>query len=132
MKTIHRRLRALEKTLLPAVAVGDGWGGFAEIRDNLIQRAESEGPAAVAQLRTELDQLGPTGLWRETVRHHLQEHGFVQQSNESFAETMARALGIGIRELKAHFMQGSIGKALLERFAGPRIRDVVDGSNIEA
>ncbi len=43
----------------------------------------------------------------------------MQQAHESFAETMARALGISIQELKAYLMQGSIGKVLLERFAAP-------------
>ena len=78
--------------------------------------AEHQGSAAVAQLTSELDKLGPTGFWRETVRCHLQERGFVQQGNESFAETIARALGISILELKAYLMQGSIRKVLLERF----------------
>jgi hypothetical protein len=49
----------------------------------------------------------------------LREHGFVQRDNESFAETMARALGIGIREFKAQLAQGSIGRALVDRFRSP-------------
>jgi hypothetical protein len=116
MKTICRRLQKLEKTFAPAAAVGKGWGSLAGVRDKLLRLAGHRGSAAVAQLRSELDALGPTGLWRETVRQHLQEHGFVQQANESFAETMARALGISIQELRAHLVRGSIGRMLLDRF----------------
>ena len=83
MKTICRRLEKLEKTFAPAAELETKWGNFAEIRDKLLRLAGHHGSAAVAQLRTELDALGPTGLWRETVRHHLQENGFVQQANES-------------------------------------------------
>jgi hypothetical protein len=121
MKTICRRLQKLEKTFAPAVAAGIGWGSMAGLRDKLLRLSGHQGAAAGAKLRTELDALGPTGLWRETARDYLRDHGFVQQANESFAETMARALGIGIQELKAHLMQGSIGKVLLERFTEPTI-----------
>jgi hypothetical protein len=39
-------------------------------------------------------------LWRETTRRYLSDHGFVQSEKESFAETMARALGINTDELR--------------------------------
>jgi hypothetical protein len=45
----------------------------------------------------------------------------VQRETESFAETVARALGISIQELRAHLMQGSIGSVLLERFSQARM-----------
>jgi hypothetical protein len=64
---------------------------------------------------------GPTGLWLEAVRYHLQDHGFVQRDGESFAETMGWALGISNHELRSHLMQGSIGSVLLQRFADHRI-----------
>jgi len=67
-------------------------------------------------MRTELASLGPTGLWREVARSYLAGHGFVQTSNESFAETMARALDMGTDELRVHIAQGEITSALLERF----------------
>jgi len=120
MKTICRRLQKLEKTLVPAVAAGIEWGSLAGVRDKLLRLAGHQGSAAVAQLRTELDELGPAGLWRETVRQHLREHGVVQGDNESLADTTARALGITNQELRAHLVQGTIGKVLLERFASPK------------
>jgi hypothetical protein len=95
----------LEKTLVPAVVAGIGWGNLASARDELLRLAGHQGGAAVVQLRAELDELRPTGLWRGTVRCHLREHGFVQQGNESFAETMARALAISTHELRSHLMR---------------------------
>jgi hypothetical protein len=121
MKTICRRLQKLEKTLAPAVTGRVGWGSMAGIRDNLLRAAKLRGAPAVAQLRTELDEFGPCGLWRETARYHLREHGFVQGGNESFAETMARALGIGMRELRDSIAQGRIGSLLAGRFEAPGI-----------
>ena len=70
--------------------------------------------------RSTLEELGPSGLWRETARYHLELNGFVQSDHESFAETMARALGISIREFRAQVAEGQIGKALIERFREPR------------
>ena len=121
MRTIHRRLQKLEKTIVPAALVEIGWGSLAGIRDKLLDRAKHRGEVAAAQLRTELDELGPAGLWRETVRCHLREYGFVQHDGESLAETVARALGISMRELRVHLAQGRIGRALLDRFTEPRI-----------
>jgi hypothetical protein len=66
----------------------------------------------------ELDQLGPVGLWREGAQAFLADHGFVQARDESFAETMARALDVGIDQLRVLIAQGRIGSALLERFGG--------------
>ena len=100
MKTICRRLQKLEKTLAPGITGEIDWGRMAGVRESLLSAAEPHGMPAVVQLRTELDELGPWGLWRETARYHLREHGFVQCDGESFAETMARALGIGVRELR--------------------------------
>jgi len=65
--------------------------------------------------------LGPTGLWCETVRSYLGEHGFVQDPSESLAETTARALGIDGSELRIWMAQGRLGAALLDRFKLPGI-----------
>jgi hypothetical protein len=67
----------------------------------------------------ELEQLGPSGLWLETARGYLCEHGFIQSGKESFAETMARALGINTDELRVCIAENRIGTALLERFREP-------------
>jgi|HubBroStandDraft_6_1064221.scaffolds.fasta_scaffold387745_2 hypothetical protein len=55
----------------------------------------------------------------ETTRLYLKDHGFVQSEKESFAETMARALGISTDELRICIAENQIGKALLERFREP-------------
>jgi hypothetical protein len=66
-----------------------------------------------------LEQLGPYGLWLEAARGYLCDHGFIQSRSESFAETMARALGINTDELRVCIAEGRIGSALLERFREP-------------
>jgi|ERR1035438_7442306 hypothetical protein len=121
MRTILRRLQKLEKTFVPAVVVEDEWGSLAELRDKLLDLAKPRGELAVAQLRTELDELGPSGLLIETVRCYLRQHGFVQNGEEGVAEMVVRALGINMRELRLCVAKGQIGKALLERFTEPRI-----------
>ena len=124
MRAILRRLQKLEKKFVPAAPVEtewDEWDSMAGIRDKLLELAKPRGELAVAQLRTELEQLGPSGLWIEIARCHLREHGFVQNDEEGFAETLARALGISLPELRLCIAQGQIGRALLERFTEPRI-----------
>jgi hypothetical protein len=93
---------------------------MAEFRDELLAHAEHQGATSVAEVGAELEQLGPSGLWREAARGYLSDHGFVQSSSESFAETMARALGISTHELRVCIADGRIGSALLERFREPQ------------
>lgn len=119
MRAIFRRVQKLEQAVVPVEVTGGEWGKLADVRDKLLRLAGHRGSAAVTQLRSELDALGPTGLWIETVRCHLREHGFVQVKNESLAYTTAHALGISNQELTVHLVKGTIGKALLERLAGP-------------
>jgi|SRR5580704_5918542 hypothetical protein len=116
MRAISRRLIKLEKVFAPAAESEDRWGSMAEFRDNLLCRAEQRGEPSGAEFREELERLGPLGLWRETARCYLSDHGFVQTGNESLAATMARALGISTHELRACIAEGRIGSALLERF----------------
>jgi hypothetical protein len=92
---------------------------MAEFRDEILRQAAQRGEPSVAELREELEQLGPSGLWRETARGYLSDHGFVQSGNESLAATMARALGIDTDELRVCIAEGRIGSALLERFRKP-------------
>ena len=94
---------------------------MAEFRDELLRLAEERGAPSVAQLSEELEQLGPLGLWREAARGYLSDHGFVQSESESFAETMARALGISTHELRVCIGEGRIGSALLDRFREPQM-----------
>jgi hypothetical protein len=119
MKAIIRRLARLEEVFAPLVENEDRWGSMAEFRDDLLRQAEQRSEPSVADLRQELEQLGPLGLWRETSRGYLSDHGFVQSEKESFAETMARALGINTDELRVCIAENRIGTALLERFREP-------------
>jgi hypothetical protein len=113
VKHIGKRIQTLESILIRPAAL-DRWGRLAVVRDDLIRRAA---PGRQAELRTELEELGPTGLWLQVARYFLAGHGFVQTERESLAETMARALDIEIEDLRALISQGRIGKALLARFA---------------
>ena len=119
MKAISRRLEQLEKVFARVARSEDTWGSMAEFRDELLRLAEQRGKPSVAELREELEQLGPLGLWRETARGYLSDHGFIQTGNESLAATMARALGISTHELRVCMAEGRIGSALLERFREP-------------
>jgi hypothetical protein len=119
MRVISRRLKNLEKIFAPVPKIEDRWGSMAEFRDDLLRQAEQRGESSVADLRQELEQLGPLGLWRETTRRYLSDHGFAQRGGESFAATMARALGIDTDELRICIAENRIGTALLQRFKGP-------------
>jgi len=112
VKHAQKRIQKLEMLLIRPGAV-DRWGQLAAVSDDLIARVA---PDCRAALRTELEELGPTGLWRKMARHFLAEHGFIQSERESLAETMARALDIGTEDLRVLISQGHIGNALLARF----------------
>jgi hypothetical protein len=121
MRAISRRLDKLEKVFAPMAESEDTWGSMAEFRDEILRQAEQRGEPPVAELREELERLGPLGFWLETARSYLSDHGFVQSEKESFAETMARALGINTDELRVCIAENRIGSALLERFREPGI-----------
>jgi hypothetical protein len=121
MKTISKRLQTLERLLAPRVENEEHWGSLASVRDEIVCHAERLSESYGAAIRAELDALGPAGLWRETVRSFLADHGFVQSGAESLAETMARALNIGTDELRLRIAQGQIGAALTERFREPSV-----------
>src|SRR5579885_2347091 len=109
MKLIDRRIAKLEKTFAPLADRETDWGWLGNCRDELLRRAELLGEQTAAEIKEELDKLGPWGFWRETARCYLREHGFVQSGGESFAETIARALGFSIDELKACMAEGRLG-----------------------
>src|SRR5450631_4555227 len=114
MKIIGRRLQKLERSFALRVGNGDDWGRLLSVRDEIVCHAEQLSESYRAAIRAELDTLGPSGLWRETARSFLADHGFDQSADESFAETMARALGIDTDQLRTLIAQGQIGSALLE------------------
>jgi len=120
MKTIGRRLQKLERSLVPRVGNGDDWGSLASVRNEVVCQAERLSESYGAAIRVELDMLGPAGLWRETARSFLEDHGFVQSGAESFAETMARVLGIGTDQLRILIAKGQMASALLERLGEVR------------
>jgi hypothetical protein len=94
----------------------DRWGRMAEFRDELLRLAAQRGEPPIAALAEELEELGPLGLWRESARGYLSDHGFVQSGGESLAETMARALGIRTQELRICIAENRVGAALQARF----------------
>lgn len=112
MKDIGKRIQKLESVMIRPAAF-DRWGRMAAMRDDLIRRAPH---GCQAELRLELEELGPARLWSAIARHFLANRGFVQAACESFAETMARALDISAEDLRVLISQGRIGKALLARF----------------
>jgi hypothetical protein len=121
MRIISKRLKRLEKIFARVAESGTVWGSMAKFRDSLLQLAEQSDAASVAALREELERLGPSGLWRETARGYLCDHGFVQSGKESLAQTMARALGISTHELRICIAENRVGAALLDRFREPGI-----------
>jgi hypothetical protein len=116
MRTICRRLHRLEKALPRTASAGLRWGRLAGIRDQLLLIAKGRGALVAERLKADLEELGPHGLWLDMARYHLQLHGIVQSDHESFAEMMARALGIGMGDLRAQLEQGRLGTALMDRF----------------
>ena len=130
MKAISKRLAKLETVFAPVVESEDTWGSMAEFRDRLLRLAEQRGEPPIAELREQLEQLGPLGLWREAARGYLSDHGFVQTGNESLAATMARALGISTHDVRICIADGRIGSALQERFRAPEnTTDIAEGFN---
>ncbi len=121
MRTTKRRLLKLEQSFAPPATIADTWGSMARARDAVLRQAELVGESRLAEVTKELDELGPLGLWQELVRSLLLVHGFVQRSDESFAATVARALGISIYDLREYIAQGRIGTALFDRFGEPGI-----------
>jgi hypothetical protein len=100
MRPIDRRFAKLEKIFAPVVESEDRLGRVAEFRHELLAQAEQQGATSVADLRAELERIGPSGRWIAAARGYLSDHGFVRSESESFAQTMARALGINTDELR--------------------------------
>ena len=97
MKIISKRLLKLERVLASPVT-DVGWGGMAHTRDEVLHLAAATwSESSVAELKRQLDELGPDGLWLEGVRSYLRDHGFVQSSDESLAETTAGHWGSPLR-----------------------------------
>jgi hypothetical protein len=85
-----------------------------DLRAKLRLLAGHVGEPLVAQLERLLEEVGPNRFHAELIRAYLSADGFVQGPLESLAETLTRALGIGMRELRARIQQGQFG--LVSRF----------------
>ena len=116
MRKIVNRLEKLEKVFARVAASAIIWGSMAKFRDRLLLLVEHRDASSVAALGEELERLGPAGLWLETARCYLRDHGFVQSGNESLSQTMARALGISTHELRICIAENRVGAALQARF----------------
>jgi hypothetical protein len=75
MKMINKRLRN-QRALAPPVS-DVMWGGVAHARDEILHLAGEQGESSVGEMKRQLDELGPDGLWREVVQSVLADHGFV-------------------------------------------------------
>jgi hypothetical protein len=113
MRTISRRLEKLEARFAPLVETLDE-SRAADLRAKLRLLAGHVGEPLVAQLERLLEEVGPNRFPAELIRAYLSADGFVQAPNESLAETLTRALGIGMRELRSRIQQGQLG--LVSRF----------------
>ena len=113
MRTISRRLEKLGARFAPLAKTLDERRA-ADLRAKLRLLAGHVGEPLVAQLERLLEGVGPNRFHAELIRAYLSADGFVQAPNESLAETLTRALGIGMPELRARIKQGPLG--LVNRF----------------
>lgn len=120
MKTLGKRLERLERSFAARIDEADDWRGLENVRDAIHRHAQRQGEPRSSEIRTKLDALGPAGLWWEAARGLLANQGFVQTGGESFAETVARSLGIETDELRVRMAQGQIGSVVLQRFGDVR------------
>jgi hypothetical protein len=84
---------------------------MALVHDELLRHAEERGES-VSELKQEIEAMGPLRMWMKVARGILKDHGLEQQPSESFAQTVARALGIDTDELRVYMAQGNLGSAL--------------------
>jgi hypothetical protein len=113
MRTISRRLEKLEARFAPLVETKDERRA-ADLRAKLHLLVGHVGEPLVAQLERLLEEVGPNRFPAELIRAYLSADGFVQGPHESLAETLTRALGIVMRELRSRIQQGQLG--LVSRF----------------
>jgi hypothetical protein len=99
--------------MLSAMETGRAWP---PLRNQVLKLARASGESHIAEIEAQLDSLGPHGLWCEVCRSVLADSAIFQSGDESFAETIARALGISIDELRILMARGQISSVLVERF----------------
>jgi hypothetical protein len=117
MNTIRKRLEKLEKSVPPVVDPDAAWGELAALRDHYLRdQAQEHGEPYTADLKKQLMEGGPVRFRIEIIGAYLRLHGIEQGPNESFAQTMARALGIGTAELGVRMRDGTFGRDLWNKF----------------
>jgi hypothetical protein len=117
LSTIRKRLEKLEKLVPPIVNKDAHWGKLAALRDDFLRdQAKEHGDAYAADLKKEWEEKGPLAFRIEMIRAYLKLHGIDQGPNESFAQTIARALGIGTSELSVRIRDGTFGRDLWNKF----------------
>jgi hypothetical protein len=107
LTAISKRLQKLEKILAPQTVEIHPWGSMVKVRNELLCVAAAKGQADAISIERELEDLGPHGLWLEMVRTFLAGHQIIQNGDESFTETIARALGIDSEDLRSFIARGS-------------------------
>ena len=125
MRTINKRLEKLEARFAPLAETLDE-SRAAHLRAKLRLLVGRVGEPLVAQLESLLEEVGPNRFHAELIRANLSAYGSVQTPHESLAETLARALGIGMRKLRARIQQGQLG--LVSRFEKSEIATDNDGT----
>jgi len=91
-----------------------GWGSR-RCATSFFMIAKARGPVCCAP-RESLEAMG-RGTWRESARNYLQDHGFVQQAQESLLKPQPGP-GIGVR------VEGLYGRRALGTGANRRFGEV--------
>jgi hypothetical protein len=91
-------------------------GRRAQLRDEILRRAEELDEDHARKIRSELAELGPVGLWQATVRGWLAEHGRARTDTYRFAAIMVGALEVGTDERQVRKAREEVVSFLLERF----------------
>ena len=117
VSTIRKRLEKLERSIPPIVDPDAAWGELAAVRDDYLKdQAQEHGEAYAADLKKQLQEDGPVRFHIEIIEGYLKLHGIEPGPNESFAMTVARALGIGTSELGVRMQEGTVGRDLWHKF----------------
>jgi hypothetical protein len=117
VSTIRKRIETLEKSIPPIVDPDTAWGELAAVRNHYLrEQAQEHGEAYAADLKKQLMEDGPVRFRIELIRAYLKLHGIEPGPNESFAMTVARALGIGTSELGVRMREGAFGRDLWNKF----------------
>ena len=119
---IDRRLQSLEKLFADRLGNAGLPDRRAQLRDEILRRAEELDKDSARELRSELADLGSYGLWAAVVRGWLAENGWVESDTYRFAAMIARALEIGTDERYVDIARQQVVSFVLERFREGKTR----------